>query len=262
MLFLRVLLRRKSKDWIVWNHPEKCVVIQISSKRSTISANYTLHNHQLDVVDSSKYLGVTINKNLRWDDHINNITARANRTLGFLKRNLKGCKTSARARAYETIVPPTLEYAASIWDPYNTGQINQLEKVQRRATRFTTKNYTERQPGSVTQMVTQLGWEPLQVRRVKIRLLLLFKIQYNLVAIPAEAYLLPSDSRTRAEYLPDSVNQEGCLPKLLFPKINPGMEQPSIGSNNSQFRGGVQGHIGQLTTCPVPGRVGKISACF
>jgi hypothetical protein len=34
------------------------------------------------------------------------------------------------------------------------------------------------------------GWEPFQVRRVKIRLLLLFKIQYNLVAIPAEAYLL------------------------------------------------------------------------
>jgi hypothetical protein len=33
-----------------------------------------------------------------------------------------------------------LEYAASIWDPYNTGQINQLEKVQRRAARFTTKN--------------------------------------------------------------------------------------------------------------------------
>jgi hypothetical protein len=32
-------------------------------------------------------------------------------------------------------------------------------------------------------MVTQLGWEPLQVRRVKIRLLLLFKIQHNLVAI-------------------------------------------------------------------------------
>ena len=32
-------------------------------------------------------------------------------------------------------------------------------------------------------MVTQLGWEPLQARRVKIRLRLLFKIQHNLVAI-------------------------------------------------------------------------------
>jgi myo-inositol-hexaphosphate 3-phosphohydrolase len=131
------------KQWQMDFHPEKCVVIQISSKQSTIPANYTLHNHQLEVVDSSKYLGVTINKNLRWDDHINNITARANRTLGFLKRNLRGCKTSARARAYETIVRPTLKYAASIWDPYNTGQINQLEKVQRRAARFTTKNYRQ-----------------------------------------------------------------------------------------------------------------------
>ena len=124
---------------------------------------------------------------------------RANRTLGFLKQNLRGCKTSARVRAYEAIVSPTLEYAASIWNPYKTGQINQLEKVQRRAARFTTKNYTDRQPGSVTQMVTQLGWEPLQVRRVKICVLLLFKIQHNLLAIPAEAYLLPSDSRTRGQ---------------------------------------------------------------
>jgi hypothetical protein len=41
-------------------------------------------------------------------------------------------------------------------------------------------------------MVTQLGWEPLQARRVKIRLLLLLKIQHNLVAIAAEVYLLPS----------------------------------------------------------------------
>jgi hypothetical protein len=48
------------------------------------------------------------------------------------------------ARAYEAIVRATLEYAASIWDPYNTGKINQLEKVQRRAARFTTKNYTDR----------------------------------------------------------------------------------------------------------------------
>jgi hypothetical protein len=46
---------------------------------------------------------------------------------------------------------------------------------------------------------THLGWEPLQVRRVKIRLLLLFKTQHNLMAIPAEAYLLPSDSGTKGQ---------------------------------------------------------------
>ena len=193
-------LEKWEKEWQMAFHPEKCVVIQVSNKRNTITSNYRLHNHQLESVDSSKYLGVTINKNLRWDDHINNITARANRTLGFLKRNLRGCKTPARARAFEAIVRPTLEYAASIWDPHNSGQIEQVEKVQRRAARFATRNYTDRQPGSVTQMVNNLGWEPLQVRRVKIRLLLLFKIQHNLVAIPADIYLLPSDSRTRGQH--------------------------------------------------------------
>jgi ribosomal protein L31E len=149
------------------NHNPPLQVKWSVPKRSTISANYTLHNHKLDVVDSSKYLGVTVNMNLRWDVHINNITTRANRALGFLKRNLRGCKTSVRARAYEAIVRPTLEYAANIWDPYNRGQINQLEKVQRRAARFTTTNYTDRQPGSVTQMVTQPGWEPLQLGELR-----------------------------------------------------------------------------------------------
>jgi hypothetical protein len=37
---------------------------------------------------------------------------------------------------------------------------------------FVTRNYHDRHPGSVTQMVQQLQWETLQVRRVKIRLVL------------------------------------------------------------------------------------------
>ena len=53
---------------------------------------------------SSKYLGVTISKDLRWDDHINTITAKANRTL---RRNMRGCKSSARTAAYQGLVRPT-----------------------------------------------------------------------------------------------------------------------------------------------------------
>ena len=171
--------------WQMAFHPEKCVVIRVSNKRKPINARYTIHGHMLQEVDSSKYLGVTISKDLRWDDHINTITAKANRTLGFLRRNMRGCKSSARAAAYQGLVRPTLEYACSTWDPWNSGNIQQVEKVQRRAARFVTRNYHDRHPGSVTQMVQQLQWETLQVRRVKIRLVLLYKIQQGLVAIPA-----------------------------------------------------------------------------
>jgi hypothetical protein len=105
--------------WQMAFHPEKCVVIRVCNKRKPIE------------VDSSKYLGVTISKDLRWDDHINTITAKANRTLGFLRRNMRGCKSSAKAAAYQGLVRPTLDYACSTWDPWNSGNIQQVEKVQR-----------------------------------------------------------------------------------------------------------------------------------
>ena len=38
-------------------------------------------------------------------------------------------------------VRPQLEYAAPIWDPYTKEKTLQLEKIQRRAARWTTNNY-------------------------------------------------------------------------------------------------------------------------
>jgi hypothetical protein len=40
-------------------------------------------------VTSAKYLGVTITDKVNWSQHIDSITNKANRTLGFLRRNLK-----------------------------------------------------------------------------------------------------------------------------------------------------------------------------
>jgi hypothetical protein len=53
--------------------------------------SYTLHEHTLDVVDSGKYLGVTINKDLTWTKHLNQTIGKASKTLGFLRRNLQRC---------------------------------------------------------------------------------------------------------------------------------------------------------------------------
>jgi hypothetical protein len=43
------------------------VVIRVSTKHKPINTQYTIHGHMLQEVDSSKYLGVTISKDLRWD---------------------------------------------------------------------------------------------------------------------------------------------------------------------------------------------------
>ena len=45
------------------------------------------------------------------------------------------------------------------WDPYTAKDIQQLERVQRRAARFVKKNY--RHTTSVTGLLDELGWLPL-----------------------------------------------------------------------------------------------------
>lgn len=115
-------------DWLMQFHPDKCNVISTTTKRNKIHHNYTLHNHSLEHVKHSKYLGLTLQNNLQWDKHINNITANANRTLGFLKRNLTINSPHIKEHAYKALVRPKLEYCSSIWDPHNTGQIQQIEK--------------------------------------------------------------------------------------------------------------------------------------
>ena len=66
--------------------------------------------------------------------------------------------------AYKTLVRPILEYGSSVWDPYTQGLQDELEKVQNRAARFVTRNYT-REEGSMTDILEQLKWESLKKRR-------------------------------------------------------------------------------------------------
>ena len=78
---------RWEQDWLMCFHPDKCNVLSITQKQKYIKFTYKLHGHSLEKTDSTKYLGITLQSNLKWDKHINNITSKANQTLGFLRRN-------------------------------------------------------------------------------------------------------------------------------------------------------------------------------
>ena len=84
-------LQKWERDWLMEFHPKKCQVTNITSKRNMISHKYNIHGHTLEVVDSANYLGLNIHKSLKWNDHINQVTKKANSTLAFLRRNLHHC---------------------------------------------------------------------------------------------------------------------------------------------------------------------------
>ena len=187
---------RWERDWLMLFHPDKCSVLSVTQKRNPICFTYKLHSHTLQKVQSAKYLGITIQSNLKWDKHINNITNKANQTLGFLKRNLKITSVKVKDHAYKALVRPKLEYSSSVWDPHSRSHISQIEKVQRRAARFVSNRYHN--TSSVSDMLQNLNWPSLEIRRTQSRLVMFYKIIHNVVAImPPEFLLQPADSRTR-----------------------------------------------------------------
>ena len=121
-------------------NPSKCQVVQVTGYRKPINAAYRLHGVILETVTCVRYLGVYISSKLSWGSHIDRITSTASKTVGFVKRNIRTKMSVVREAAYTKLVRPQLEYAAAIWDPNHDDKIKQIEKVQRRAARWTTCN--------------------------------------------------------------------------------------------------------------------------
>jgi hypothetical protein len=178
-------LERWENEWQMSFNPTKCTVIRVSPSKTkpVLPTHYQLHGHTLVVMEASKHLGVIITKDLSWDRHIDNVAAKGNRTLGFIRRNLRECTKQVRETSYLTILRPTLEYAAMVWDPTTQTLIQTLENVQRRAARFVINDYTSRTPGCMTSMLTSLEWQILEQRRRISRLVMMYKIQHQFVDI-------------------------------------------------------------------------------
>ena len=185
--------------WQMSFHPEKCQIISITRRRNKISHNYVLHGHSLAHVQSAKYLGVTITHDLNWNKHIAIISNKSSITLAFLKRILRINNRQLKTTAYETLVRPQLEYASTVWDPYTQTNIYQLEKVQRRAARYTLNRYNN--TSSVTDMLQELNWQTLENRRKLARLTMMYKIRQGLVILDnASDRLRPSIRSSRASH--------------------------------------------------------------
>ena len=122
--------------------PVKYNMVQLTKKHNKTRASYTLEGTVLENVESIKYLGVTITSDLKWNAHISNVCTKANRTLGFLRRNLFSYPQDVKEAAYKSLVRPILEYGSSVWDPHCNGLNGELKNVQKRAARFVTRNYS------------------------------------------------------------------------------------------------------------------------
>ena len=181
--------------WGMRFNPAKCQIMHLARSKPKTKM-YELCDVFLETVNSSKYLGVVVSDDLQWHNQVCAVAKKANSALHLIARNLHDCPRSTRALAYTTLVRPKMEYCASVWDPHLKGDIDTLERVNRRAARMVYNKGWRQQGVSPSELLNELGWEPLAARREKQRLTMLYRISNGLVAVPPTRLIEP-ERKTR-----------------------------------------------------------------
>ena len=116
-----------------------------SSNEPSYRLDFTLNEVQLNVVSHLKLLGITIQDDLKWNLHVEDIVSKASRKL-YTLCILRKCKTPIEdmVTVYSCYIRPVLEYACPVWHTSLTDvQANKIEFVQKRALWIILgKNYT------------------------------------------------------------------------------------------------------------------------
>ena len=170
-----------SKNWLLTFNALKTEYMQISSKRSSVEPiNLKLNNQLLSCVNTHKHLGLMLNDNFSWSDHIDCVCKRVNMRLAVL-RKLRCClNRSCLLKLYCSWVRPVIEYGSVCYDNLTIADINRLEKLQRRALLICTGAQFRTE---TSKLLNEVGLISLQARRLNAKLILFFKIKARLTPV-------------------------------------------------------------------------------
>ena len=166
-------LQKRSENWQLRFHPDKCEVLRVTNARDHTSYPYKLSGCTLQSVTKIVDLGVSLTSNLSWDTQTQKVVNKANKIVGFLKRNVGPGNKEVFSRLYKALVIPILEYAVPLWSPYLQKNIDALERVQRRASKYALPMSSRDSPYG--ERLAMLGWSSLQSRRSYLSLLECYK---------------------------------------------------------------------------------------
>ena len=126
-----------TKKWKVTFNADKCHVLTLGKfVNITHTHRYVVSGEELEHVYVEKDLGVTIDENLTFSEHISNKTRSAIGIMAKIRSAFSYLDQETFKKLYISFVRPHLEYAQSMWSPHQAKFVNMLENVQKRATQL------------------------------------------------------------------------------------------------------------------------------
>lgn len=129
----------KNNGMLLNSSKTKVMLVTTSQKRQRLSAvDLKLHymNESLQMVSSDKILGVHVDNNLNWTDHVKNTSKKISSNIWLLSKLKHYLSQAHRIQFYKSYIQPHLDFCNIIWG--NTSDSNKLKifRLQKRACRI------------------------------------------------------------------------------------------------------------------------------
>ena len=128
-------LEKLTNLWLVSLNVDKCLPMFINKDNNENNNNYTIKDTNLIHLNSTKDLGIIVNNKLNFHN-IHEKIKKSYQTLGILKRNFKHMSVKTWTTLCKSFVRSQLKYGVCVWHPNKKYLIDELERVQRRATKM------------------------------------------------------------------------------------------------------------------------------
>lgn len=129
---------RSTADWadevMLPINSKKCQHLAIG--RSRDSTEYNINGMTITQESEVKDLGIITRSDLKTKSHTTKIVAKGYRMLWALRRSISLWTLETVPKLLATFIRPLLEYGAPSYFPITKGESNQLERIQRTATRL------------------------------------------------------------------------------------------------------------------------------
>ena len=113
----------------------ECKYMIIGSKFSLSHKNYITNinilGHNIERVDQIEELGVTIDDQLKWDQHVDKLCKKLSSTL-LSMRQVKFLSKSSLLTIYRSLVESRLRYCNIVWGNCGISLFNKLQHLQNR----------------------------------------------------------------------------------------------------------------------------------
>ena len=202
-------------------NPKQPYILPLS-KNPIVNENYTgytLETPEIKEVTVEKDLGVLIDNELSFHQHIDAKISKANQMIGLIRKTFKYIDIDIFNRLYKAIVRPHVEYADIVWAPTSKHYQDKLEKLQRRATRMVKSishlSYEER--------LKELQLPTLKYRRTRSAMLFLYKYTHGLVDVDLNTHCTICDIKN--PLLPTFTTQTRGHDKKFHIQYHLGMRQ-------------------------------------